>query len=76
MALDSSYAIPIACKLVFQNHPDVQFQPGPFSLGKGPKAYIINGIAVSWVSFVIIILALPTVRPVTADNMSVQHLHL
>lgn len=39
---------------IFMNHPDVQFKPGPFNLGKGLKMWIINGLAVSWVSFVIV----------------------
>lgn len=70
MALDTSYAIPIALKMVFMDHPEVKFKPGPFNLGRGPLMWICNGLAVAWVSFVVVILALPTVRPVTAVNMN------
>ncbi|KAH9820097.1 amino acid permease-domain-containing protein [Melampsora americana] len=70
MALDTSYAIPIALKMVFMDHPEVNFKPGPFNLGRGPLMWLCNGISVAWVSFVVVILALPTVRPVTAVNMN------
>jgi hypothetical protein len=33
IALDSSYIIPIACRRIFRNHPEVQFKPGPFYMG-------------------------------------------
>ncbi|KAH8922939.1 amino acid transporter [Atractiella rhizophila] len=66
IALDTSYIIPIACKMIFLNHPDVNFVPGPFNLGKGLKMYVVNSIAVAWTSFVVIILALPTYIPITA----------
>ncbi|GAA6013862.1 hypothetical protein JCM11491_000449 [Sporobolomyces phaffii] len=70
MGMDSSYIIPIACKMIFQDHPEVQFKPGPFHLGRGFLSWFINGIAVSWTTFVVIILALPTIRPVDAENMN------
>ncbi|KAG0142125.1 hypothetical protein CROQUDRAFT_50725 [Cronartium quercuum f. sp. fusiforme G11] len=70
MALDSSYAIPIALKLIFMDHPEVNFKPGPFNLGRGFLMWFVNGISVLWVSFVFVILALPTVIPVTAVNMN------
>ncbi|KAI9607004.1 hypothetical protein KEM48_001661 [Puccinia striiformis f. sp. tritici PST-130] len=71
IALDSSYAIPIAMKLIFMDHPEVQFKPGPFSLGRGtPLMWFVNVLSLLWVSFVVVILALPTVIPVTALNMN------
>ncbi|KAK4056357.1 polyamine transporter tpo5 [Microbotryomycetes sp. JL221] len=70
MALDTSYIIPIACKLIFRDHPEVQYKPGPFDLGRGFLGWAIPLIAIFWTSFVVIILALPTVIPVTKDNMN------
>lgn len=70
IALDSSYAIPIAMKMIFKNHPDVQFKSGPFSLGNGVVMWFINSVAVLWVMFISIILAFPMVQPVTVENMN------
>jgi len=70
VALDGSYIIPIALKMWFRDHPEVNFKPGPFSLGRGWKATVINSVAVGWTCFVIIILALPTSIPVTASTMN------
>ncbi|WAR52469.1 hypothetical protein PtB15_1B911 [Puccinia triticina] len=71
IALDSSYAIPIAMKLIYMDHPEVQFKPGPFSLGRGtPLMWFVNLLSLAWVSFVVVILALPTVIPVTVLNMN------
>jgi hypothetical protein len=35
VALDLSYVIPIACRRIFANHPEVMFKPGPFYMGDG-----------------------------------------
>jgi len=70
IALDSSYAIPIAMKMIFKNHPDVRYKPGPFSLGNGIVMWTINSLAVLWVIFISIILAFPMVYPVTMENMN------
>ncbi|EFP77225.2 uncharacterized protein PGTG_03181 [Puccinia graminis f. sp. tritici CRL 75-36-700-3] len=70
IALDSSYAIPIAMKMIFKNHADVKFKPGPFSLGNGIIMWSINSISVLWVIFISTILALPMVQPVTVENMN------
>lgn len=69
-ALDSSYAVPIMMKLLFMNHPEVKFKPGPFSLGKGFLMWFINLAAISWVAFICLILSFPTVQPVTLENMN------
>lgn len=63
IALDWSYCIPIFCKVVFG-----QFQPGPWNLGRASK--FINIWACCWTLFVSIIFIMPTLRPVTADNMN------
>ncbi|GAA5879952.1 hypothetical protein JCM1840_006941 [Sporobolomyces johnsonii] len=70
MGMDTSYIIPIACKLIYRDHPEVQYKPGPFDLGRGFLGWTINLIAIFWTSFVVIILALPTIRPVDAENMN------
>lgn len=54
VALDTSYIIPIFCKLLFRNHPDVMFVPGPFTLGEGWLGYLINGCAIGWTCFVVV----------------------
>ncbi|KAI5478049.1 amino acid permease [Pseudohyphozyma bogoriensis] len=69
IALDSSYIIPIACRLIFANHPDVAFQPGPFALPP-TISKIVSVAAIGWTCFVCVILALPTVIPVTATSMN------
>ncbi|KAI9815939.1 MAG: hypothetical protein M1827_001931 [Pycnora praestabilis] len=63
IALDWSYCIPIICKMAFG-----KFEPGPFHLGKA--GFWINAWAVVWTLFVSIIFILPTIRPVTKENMN------
>ncbi|GAA5982500.1 hypothetical protein JCM10908_006674 [Rhodotorula pacifica] len=70
MAMDASYVIPIACSVWFADHPEVQFTPGPFYLGRTWYGYLVRFIAVFWTSFVVILLALPTVMPVTQTTMN------
>ncbi|QRV84276.1 amino acid permease [Ceratobasidium sp. AG-Ba] len=70
MALDLSYIVPIFCRRLFRNHPEVHFKPGPFYMGDGALGWIVNTMCILWTIFVAIILALPTVRPVTKLNMN------
>lgn len=42
VALDISYIIPIACRRIFRNHPDVVFTPGPFYMGDGLLGWAVN----------------------------------
>jgi amino acid transporter len=63
IALDWSYCIPIACKLMFG-----RFEPGPWHMGVFGK--YVNAWACLWTLFVSIIFILPTVRPVTALTVS------
>ena len=63
IALDWSYCIPIICKLAFG-----KFERGPFHLGK--FSVPINVWAVIWTAFVTIIYVMPTIRPVTKENVS------
>lgn len=69
MALDTSYAIPIACKLFFRDHPEVNFKPGPFNLGRRGGAFVAS-VAIIWTTFEVCILIMPTIYPVTALNMN------
>ncbi|QRV98349.1 amino acid permease [Ceratobasidium sp. AG-Ba] len=70
MALDLSYIVPIFCRRLFRNHPEVHFKPGPFYMGDGALGWIVNTMCILWTIFVAIILALPTLRPVTKLNMN------
>ncbi|EXJ81194.1 hypothetical protein A1O3_07484 [Capronia epimyces CBS 606.96] len=63
IALDWSYVIPIVCKLAFG-----KFTPGPWHMGK--VSVYVNAWACIWTFFVTIIFILPTIRPVTANNMN------
>ncbi|KAA1478995.1 APC amino acid permease, partial [Dentipellis sp. KUC8613] len=70
MALDLSYIIPIFFRRVFQNHPEVQFKPGPFYMGDGLLGWLVNVNCILWTLFVTVIFSLPTVLPVTKDTMN------
>lgn len=70
IALDTSYLIPIFCKVMFKDHPEVQFVPGPFTLGKGWFAFFVNWTAILWTSFVVVILSLPNFLPVNVSTMN------
>lgn len=70
IALDSSYLVPIFCKVVFRDHPEVMFKPGPFTLGRGWFGLIVNWIAILWTLFVVVILSLPQTVPVFASTMN------
>ena len=70
MALDLSYIIPIFCRRVFHNHPDVMFKPGPYYMGDGWMGLLCNCICISWTLFVCIIFSIPTNLPVTDLNMN------
>ncbi|KAK5257309.1 polyamine transporter tpo5, partial [Exophiala xenobiotica] len=63
IALDWSYVIPIICKLRFG-----KFKPGPWHMGK--LSPYVNAWACIWTFFVTIIFLMPTIRPVTAENMN------
>ena len=69
MALDLSYIIPIALKQIYKNHPEVMFKPGPFYMGDILGRFC-NIMCIFWTLFVTVIFSLPTVKPVTAQNMN------
>ncbi|GAA6039817.1 hypothetical protein JCM8097_004236 [Rhodosporidiobolus ruineniae] len=70
MGMDSSYLFAIVARMIWKDHPEVQFKPGPFFLGEGWLGWTVRLIAVGWTSMVVIILGLPTIRPVTSLNMN------
>lgn len=70
MALDLSYIIPIFLRRVYEKHPEVHFNPGPFYMGNGLLGWACNVACISWTLFVCVVFSLPTIRPVTAQNMN------
>jgi hypothetical protein len=70
IALDLSYIIPITLRRVFQNHPEVMFKPGPFYMGDGLLGWVCNLTCIVWTLFICVILSLPTILPVTPENMN------
>ncbi|KAG6876885.1 hypothetical protein C0992_011449 [Termitomyces sp. T32_za158] len=70
MALDLSYIIPIFLRRFFENHPEVQFKPGPFYMGSGLLGKVCNTTSILWTLFVCVIFSFPTYLPVTKDNMN------
>lgn len=70
MALDLSYIIPIFLRRLYANHPQVQFRPGPFYMGDGVLGWAANIACIVWTLFVSVIFSLPTILPVTAQNMN------
>lgn len=63
IALDWSYMIPVICKMC-----NNKFEPGPYNLGRW--GWWINLYAALWTTFVTVIFVLPTILPVTPDNMN------
>lgn len=64
-ALDLSYIAVITAHQLYKHK--VRFIEGPFTLGKWGTP--VNIVAISWVSFISVVLFFPTVKPVTAANM-------
>ncbi|KPV73166.1 uncharacterized protein RHOBADRAFT_48819 [Rhodotorula graminis WP1] len=70
MGMDSSYLFSIVACMIWRNHPEVMFKPGPFHLGWGIVGWSVRIIAVFWTSFIVVLLALPQIMPVVSDNMN------
>jgi len=70
MALDISYIIPIFLRRFYRHHPEVAFHPGPFYMGPGLLGWSANVICISWTLFVSVIFSIPTILPVTPQNMN------
>jgi amino acid transporter len=65
MCLGTSYAMPVAISLARGRK---QLAHAPFSLGR--FGFVINGIAVLWIAFAIVLFSMPTAVPPTKTNMS------
>jgi amino acid transporter len=63
VALNVSYVIPIACKILYG-----RFERGPWHLGKW--SVTANLIAIGWNGFMAVIFFFPTNLPVTPENVS------
>ncbi|KAF8889049.1 APC amino acid permease [Infundibulicybe gibba] len=70
ISLDLSYIIPIFLRRFFHDHPEVMFKPGPFYMGDGLLGWSANCICISWTIFVCVVFSLPTILPVTPQNMN------
>lgn len=70
IALDLSYIIPIFLRRIYHDHPEVQFIPGPFSLGNGLLGKTFNWTCIIWTMFICVIFSFPTELPVTPSNMN------
>ncbi|KAF9537932.1 hypothetical protein EC957_007434 [Mortierella hygrophila] len=64
--LNLVYSVPIALRLFYPN--PTLFHPGPFSLG--PLRRPIAIIAILWAVLGVFIFSLPSVYPITTDNMN------
>lgn len=57
VALDLSYIIPVVCRRVFANHPEVVFHPGPFYMGSW--GLWVNILMIVWGLYETTILTFP-----------------
>ncbi|WFD36860.1 polyamine transporter tpo5 [Malassezia cuniculi] len=70
LGMDLSYLSAIIARQIFANHPEVNFRPGPFTLGKGWFGRIVNYIAILWTLFECVILSIPTEKPMDQYNFN------
>ena len=42
------YIVPIFCRRLFRNHPEVNFKPGPFYMGDGAFGWFVNIVCITW----------------------------
>lgn len=70
LGMDLSYIVPIVARQVFANHPEVQFERGPFYMGDGIFGKVVNWVATLWVLFECTILSFPVVKDVDKDSMN------
>ena len=70
LGMDVSYLIPIVCRQIFQDHPEVKFEPGPFTLGRGWFGRLINITAILWTIFECTILSIPQTLPLKATEFN------
>ena len=55
---------------MYEHHPEVQFKPGPFYMGNGILGWAVNINCILWTLFVTVIFSIPTLLPVTKENMN------
>jgi hypothetical protein len=65
IGLYTSYATPIFLRITYGRN---KLEPGPFHLGRWSTP--VGVIAVSWVTFVVVLLLFPPAQTVTAEGMS------
>ncbi|EPQ29553.1 uncharacterized protein PFL1_02772 [Pseudozyma flocculosa PF-1] len=70
LGMDSSYLVPIVSRWIYWDHPDVQFKPGPFFLGRGLLGKTVNAVAIVWTVFECTLLSIPTVKPIAATTFN------
>ncbi|THG98846.1 hypothetical protein EW026_g3409 [Hermanssonia centrifuga] len=70
MAFDLSYIVPIFLRRVYQNHPEVNFKPGPFYMGDGMLGWVVNINCILWTLFVSVLFSMPNYLPVDKNNMN------
>ncbi|PWN46636.1 amino acid transporter [Violaceomyces palustris] len=70
LGMDSSYLVPIVARMIFADHEDVKFKPGPFYMGDGLFGNTVRVIAILWTTFECVILAIPTVWPYSKDTFN------
>ncbi|KAI9022694.1 amino acid/polyamine transporter I [Hyaloraphidium curvatum] len=71
IGLNTAYVIPVFVRLTFGKD---KFKQAEFNLGR--FSVLIGWIAVFWVAFLFVLLCLPQVMPVTAQNMNYASLML
>ncbi|KAI0684049.1 amino acid permease-domain-containing protein [Cytidiella melzeri] len=70
MAFDLSYIVPIILRRIFENHPEVEFKPGPFYMGPGWFGWAVNIACILWTLFVCVIFSMPNYLPVNSLTMN------
>lgn len=63
-----SFAFPAA--LLLWQRRDARFLPQSSRYNLGTAGWLVNSVVVAWTCLVLVIYSLPTVKPVTAHNMS------
>ena len=63
-----SFAFPAA--LLLWQRRDARFLPQNSRYNMGTAGWLVNSVVVAWTCLVLVIYSLPTVKPVTAHNMS------
>lgn len=76
VGMDLSYIVPIFCRQIWADHPEVNFVPGPFTLGKGWVGRVVNAIAVIWTLFEVTVLCFPITASFDASTLVYEFIYL